>query len=542
MRLLSGCVAMGIFGSTLISAQAPQAPGAIAGVVLDRNNSSPIRKAFVTLSTVEPKPQEALAWTDENGRFSFGYLAAGRYRLGVRKDGYQAAFFGAVPPHRTPKIIELAPGEVRTDFVFRLNTISSISGTVLDEDGDPVRFVNIMAMRPGFERHKRTLLQGQSAMTDEKGHYRISNLVPGKYALFASVMRREFPRIQPEVSAGERRNVVLLGSQYYPGTDRADAAALLTLEPGQELAQIDFHIPARPAVTVAGKAVLPTGVPIDNLSIMAVSAGQRMQMGTSAHGPDFAFRLEQLSPGDYHIIVEATIAGRRYRGVQFLSVRPEGVNDLIISVEAPVDLSGSLIVEGPDAAQHPVSSVTLTPGDGIPWNGAQLRANINKDGTFKITGVPPGVWDIGTDLIRGGYIKSMRLGDQDVLTEDMVIRSSTTAKLKIVLGTKAALIEGDVTQGDAPVHATVLVAPVEKYRHVTSFYRPISSDDKGHFKMAGIRPGEYKLFAFEDFDPQSIQDPDFLKPFESKGVPVTLREGENEKQKLSLIRVNGGNP
>jgi hypothetical protein len=122
-----------------------------------------------------------------------------------------------------------------------------------------------------------------------------------------------------------------------------------------------------------------------------------------------------------------------------------------------------------------------------------------------------------------------------VLTEEMLIRPSTSEPLKIVIGTRAATLEGDVLQGDQPARAMVLLAPDGKFRHVTSFNRFTATDDKGHFAIKNATPGEYRLYALEEFDQQSIQDPDFLKPFEKHGVPVTLREGPNDSQKLSVI-------
>jgi hypothetical protein len=79
------------------------------------------------------------------------------------------------------------------------------------------------------------------------------------------------------------------------------------------------------------------------------------------------------------------------------------------------------------------------------------------------------------------------------------------------------------------------LSPEAKFRHMTGFYRTVTTDEKGHFEINRARPGEFRLFAFEDLDQQSIQDPDFLKPFERFGVPVTLREGPNDPQKVSLI-------
>jgi hypothetical protein len=81
----------------------------------------------------------------------------------------------------------------------------------------------------------------------------------------------------------------------------------------------------------------------------------------------------------------------------------------------------------------------------------------------------------------------------------------------------------------------IVLAPDGKFRQVTSFYRVVAGDEKGHFEIKNATPGEYRLYAFEEFEPRSIQDPDFLKPFEKSGVPVTLREGPNASQELSMI-------
>ena len=72
-------------------AQTASTGGVIAGIAVDASSNSPIRRAIITLSTVEAQPQDAVAWTDANGRFSFGYLPPGRYQLRAMKDGYQGA-------------------------------------------------------------------------------------------------------------------------------------------------------------------------------------------------------------------------------------------------------------------------------------------------------------------------------------------------------------------------------------------------------------------------------------------------------------------
>jgi len=525
-------------------AQPPQptpASGGIAGVVLDSDNM-PVRRAIITLSTVETPPQDAVAWSDAKGRFSFSNVPAGRYQLRASKSGYEPAFYGSKTARVPPEIIRLAADEVRTDFIFHLQGMSWLSGMVLDEDGDPLGGVQVRAMTPGFQRRKRTLLPGPGTATDSSGRYRLG-LPPGRYVVVVTHHYHSVLRINPEVNSGDPQQRYSYGSQFYPGTDRADSATILNVQAGQELSPIDFRLAARPNVPLRGKIVFPVGVKsVTNVSIAVIKEdladGANFDMG--AGPPDYVFQ-NLLPSGSYRLAAHVTIDGRNYRGVQNIDLGPQALADVTIALETGVDISGRVSVEGPDAQKHSASFVSLVPGDGNGYQGVPLRASVNKDGSFKIHEVPPGIWDINVGPIPpNGYLKSMHLGDQDVLTEDMTIHPSTTEPLNIVLSTRAAAIESDVIDGDQPARAMVLLAPEEKFRHVLSFYRFATADDRGHFEIKGAAPGRYQLFAFDEFDPRSIQDPDFLQPFESAGVPVVLREGSNDAQKLS--RILTGNP
>jgi hypothetical protein len=108
------------------------------------------------------------------------------------------------------------------------------------------------------------------------------------------------------------------------------------------------------------------------------------------------------------------------------------------------------------------------------------------------------------------------------------------------VSTQGATIKGDVTDDrDRPTPGVVVVAPAGKGRVVASFYRVAQIDDEGRFDMTGIRPGSYKLFAFDEFDFNS-QGPEGLEPFGERGVKVDLREGQTLSQKLHVIAASAG--
>ncbi|HLK46496.1 MAG TPA: carboxypeptidase-like regulatory domain-containing protein [Bryobacteraceae bacterium] len=528
--------------------QAPSAapaPGTIAGVVFDAGNNAPIRRAVVTLSTVEARPQDAVAWTDGQGRFAFGYLPPGRYELRVSKNGYQAAVYGTDSPRRPPGIITIDAGETRGDLVFRLQLVTTITGTVTDDHGDPLPGVSVAAMRWGWQRQKRRLLPGPSAQSDAEGHYRLTNIAPGSYALVASKTGAPLAAFQSEAVAGQSQRPYYYALQYYPGTDRPESATLVSVEAGREYSNIDFQLTARSTPTVQGKIVPPPGISMfEQISIGASRedlGGRGPGFGAGVFQPDFAFHFDQLTAGSYVLVAQATAGGRSYRGVQNVEVGFNDISDLSIALQPSIDLAGSVAVEGPGAARYSPAPVSLVPGEGTAFKGPQPRAIVNKDGTFKIANVPPGVWDINPGRIPpGGYLKSMRLGDQDVLTEEMVIGPSTDVQLKIVISTQAAELQGEVSRNGQPARALVLLVPEVRYRHVLSYYRTVAADPNGHFEIKNAAPGTYALFAFEEFDRQLIEDPEFLKPFEAAGVPVTLREGENPPQKISVITPGPG--
>ena len=85
-------------------------PALVSGVVIDAGSGSPIRKAYVSLSTAEDNPAEALAITDSSGRFAFANVPPGRYQLHAQRDGYQQAWYGAPTPNHAPGVIALPSG------------------------------------------------------------------------------------------------------------------------------------------------------------------------------------------------------------------------------------------------------------------------------------------------------------------------------------------------------------------------------------------------------------------------------------------------
>jgi hypothetical protein len=66
-------------------------------------------------------------------------------------------------------------------------------------------------------------------------------------------------------------------------------------------------------------------------------------------------------------------------------------------------------------------------------------------------------------------------------------------------------------------------------------YRSTQAQDLGKFVFKGVPPGSYKLFAFDEMAPNAWLDPDFLKPVEALGEPISVAEGDQATRQLVLV-------
>jgi hypothetical protein len=55
------------------------------------------------------------------------------------------------------------------------------------------------------------------------------------------------------------------------------------------------------------------------------------------------------------------------------------------------------------------------------------------------------------------------------------------------------------------------------------------AQDQGKFIFKGVPPGSWKLFAFDEVEPNAWLDPDFLKSVEALGESVSVAEGEQRR-------------
>jgi hypothetical protein len=164
---------------------------------------------------------------------------------------------------------------------------------------------------------------------------------------------------------------------------------------------------------------------------------------------------------------------------------------------------------------------------------------VKNDQTFKLMNVSPDPYDVTVfGLPENFYLKSIHLGQQDVTTTGVDFTPGVSGeKITIVVNPHGGQIDGAVqnAKGDPAVGATVTLIPDTEHRSISWLYKTTNSDQNGRFTIKGVRPGEYKVYAWEDIESGAQQDPDFVKPHESAGEAVSVKEGSHDTAQLKLV-------
>jgi Carboxypeptidase regulatory-like domain len=109
----------------------------------------------------------------------------------------------------------------------------------------------------------------------------------------------------------------------------------------------------------------------------------------------------------------------------------------------------------------------------------------------------------------------------------------------VIVSANGGQIDGSVQneKSEPAAGATVVLIPEASRRTSNYLYKRVGTDQNGHFTIKGVKPGEYKVFAWEEVENGAYQDPDFLKPLESKGEALSIKENAHESVQVKVIPV-----
>jgi hypothetical protein len=470
------------------------------------------------------------AVSDAEGQFSFSGVEPGSYRLLGERSGFLRLTYGAARPASPGKRIEVRAGQTVAGLEFQLIRQAVIAGRVVDEEGEPVEraLVSVLTSQSPVAQGRRAG-GPRNESTDDRGEFRIFGLEPGKYFLVIDQVRRSTAAAVRDDGQPDQA----YAPTYFPGVLSIDEATPIDVGPGQEVTGL--YVAARRSFVYAVRGEISGAESIDGrISVNLMPRGARArQIGAfRGAGPrvddNGAFEFGQVQPGSYFAVAVKADRPPALVGRTPVEVTNADVDNVEIQVAPPFSVSGTARFEGASGPDLSNTQVSLLPVDGIaPFAST---APVQEGGSFTISNVGRDRYIVTASRIPSGvYLKAVRLSGQSVPGKTVDLTAGA-GELQLVFSDKAATVEGLVERDRTDRAAGVVLLVPDPYRDEPPEPPPIgvpqSVGEDGRFTLTGVPPGQYRLYAFEDFDPRSGVNPDLLNQVQSKSERLVAAEGD----------------
>ena len=315
-----------------------------------------------------------------------------------------------------PEGLQLSASPPR-DEVAKTGTAIIRGRVVAADTGKPIRWASVSLTSP-------QLTERRAALTDEQGRYELTALPAGTYTLNAS-----------------KETFISLA---YGQTRPAQAGRPLSIADKQIVEKVDFLLPR--GGVISGRLYDELGDPVVNITVTAMRSqfgqGKRqlVRAGASSTTNDLGeYRLYGLQPGRYYVsatmrfpggAVEAPRSGfapSYYPGTtSFAEAQPVtvGLAQTLTGIDvrlAPVrtaSVSGIIV----DTEGHPLAAANVNLIEHGPANDKGVSFTVAKpDGSFTLSGVPPGHYSVDAVSTIATTAKRPALGDSGRATEPIAV-------------------------------------------------------------------------------------------------------------------------
>jgi hypothetical protein len=358
----------------------------------------------------------------------------GNYQISAQKAGYISR--DAAP------MIPVSGDRKSTSVTVRLTRQAVIEGSVVDQSGSGLPSASVQLFRWSVSQGRRHLQQANQLQTDEIGHFRLYGLAAGRYYVGATA------------AATRRANSasIVYPPVLYPGATDIHGAQPLDLEPGgEEQVQIRLHtargyrvrgrvIPEVRYTSVWLRPSEPDVFPLSPLS------------GAVWDEKTNTFTISGVPPGAYELGATSQIDGLQRSATKAIVVGDSDIEGITVTLDPVRELNGKVTLEGGPAPAGAVSQVNLQrPGQNM------FGANVEQDGNFHLSGVPPGLYELVIWTSGAFYVRSIRQGGLDIPQARLEIRDLPPEPLAIDLGSHGATIRGAVAVPETASHAAIAV-------------------------------------------------------------------------------------
>ena len=505
-----------------------------AGMVTSARDGHCIPHALVTLSPVltgTARDPASSTLTDNDGRFRFDTLPAGKYHLQSSATGYTPS---AYQEHGTfSTAIVLGRGFPLEHLDLKLTPTALLHGRILDNNGDPAQRAQISLYRERTAADQagtaERLLKVRDLQTDDDGLWEVGNLQPGKFyiAVTATPWYAVHPR--PESSNNHqsfRQNIdpaldVAYPTTFYPHAFTEREATPIDLHGGDQVTANFTLQPVRAiSITLQVSSPEPT-LPLFPPQLVHRVFGEVHFSGAAMERDNDGWHLSGIAPGEYIL--------QQMR--QHTTMQPSGQQ---ITVGAsPMTLT---LLADPDNVRITVTPRLLS-GGALPANlQINLRA-VGTDGnlsqvvnykgekpTAEFTGVPVGEYRVEAFAPNGRplHISSLTVAGQPAADRRLHLNTGGEVTVDLTLQAGSRVLNGVATRdGKAAGGAMVILIPAGADTG-SALFRRDQSDMDGTFTLSNVVPGNYLLLAIDDAWRMRWTDLPTLTPYLNRAVPVSV--------------------
>ena len=466
----------------------------VRGTVVENSTGYPIARAEITAQSVAGDLQPQKVRTNPSGIFEFTALPAGAYRVSATKLGFAPVEYGQKRWYSPGMPISLAADDA-ADLAIRMPRFGAISGAVLDENDVGLAEYEVAVYS---NTHPPRLLA--HAPTDDRGVYRLAGLRPGTYLIRSLAKDYDDESYLPT---------------FYRDSPTLDQAHAIEVKLDEEVEQMDFHASTGRLYTLSGRVNKGAG----QQAVVTLTS----DMGTETASIDgrgrFTFRA--MPPGQYDLLAVVTSDRLHERWAAFQTVTVDrDIGDQFLSVASlPLVQFAFADTSGRPLAM-PGASIMVRRKD-ASGVGSVETLNLSTDPTLL-----PGRWEVALPPGPAYSVKAVEpreSGDRADGWNEILLRPGSRDVVKFVLSLFPAAIAGTVknANGDPVSGMPVFLEPYDlDPRQRLEPMRSTTTDEKGHYQIAGLAAGVYRLLASFDF-----QNPDSAQMEAANAKTVRVEEG-----------------
>ena len=498
--------------------------------------------------------------SDARGRYAIERLEAGDYRVRAFKRGFMGGRSGQAQSaidfllsdsEPADAMVALRSGQAADGVDVTMVRGSAITGTILDEFGEPMQGVAVHAFELRVMGGRMRALavaaaRGVPGRTDDRGQYRLFGLPAGTYLVQAA------PRDALTATSG-------YVPQFHPGTPIIDLATPTKLAADSTATAVDVTLRPAPVRRIRGMLLDPDGKPVRaTLTLKASERSHALQLEpvTAYANADGTFAFNNISPGEY--VVQALATGRtgpsaivavaRHFVAAPVTVAGDDPPPLQLKLSLGATLMGRVVYEGiPEPPRLGVELQTVSADfDRSPMmSGGSTGFILAPDQTFEYRGVFGPNFLTAQPKNPDWIVKSITYQGQDLSDSAFDFGSTETFRdIEVVVSAAGAEVRGRVTDDRAVAvrDSAVLIFPTDRSKWTirSRWMRTAVSNQEGTFRMAGLVPGDYWVVAVDRFHGSDVagdlQSPEVLDTLAGRAVRITVGEGQSQDVTLRLVR------